>query len=254
MNGGTVVEAAFKQSVARRGARLVALERYPTDRTQMQAAIRTVAQAATRADALFIPDGADSVTSAVQMLTANGVNTRRIQLIGTGLWDDPRIFQTPALDALARIHYAAVLMDCQMPEMDGFEATATIRRSEGTTRHTTIIALTANAMQGDQERCLAAGMDDYLSKPFTQEKLRKVLLRWKTPTPSQQEETPTTPAKSEVATPLPASSLPVLDETALVELRKLQRQASVQEMERLRLEKTVANLRAQLNQTGDEAY
>jgi branched-chain amino acid transport system substrate-binding protein len=89
---GSVVQAAFQQAVARGGGRVIAMERYPLDRAQMQGPVQRVAQAARQADTIFIPDSADSVTSAVQMLTAGGVNTRRIQLIGTGLWDDPRIF------------------------------------------------------------------------------------------------------------------------------------------------------------------
>jgi len=89
---GTVVQAAFQQAVARGGGRVVAMERYPLDRAQMQGPAQRVAQAARQADSIFIPDGADSVTAAVQALTASGLNTRRIQLIGTGLWDDPRIY------------------------------------------------------------------------------------------------------------------------------------------------------------------
>lgn len=92
---GTVVEAAFKQAVARKGARIVAVERYPLDAGHMQEPARLVAQAARGADAIFIPDGADAVPSVVQALNAAGV--RRVQLLGTGLWDDPRIFGEAAL-------------------------------------------------------------------------------------------------------------------------------------------------------------
>lgn len=95
---GSVVEAAFRQSVARRGGQIVALEHYPHDKTAMANPVRIVAQAANRADALFIPDGADAVADVAQLLTSNGVNSRRIQLLGTGLWDDPRLFSVPAVD------------------------------------------------------------------------------------------------------------------------------------------------------------
>jgi CheY-like chemotaxis protein len=73
-------------------------------------------------------------------------------------------------------------MDCQMPEMDGFAATAAIRQRESSTgRHVPIIAMTANAMQGDREDCLAAGMDDYVSKPVTFETLVAMLRKWAPP-------------------------------------------------------------------------
>lgn len=95
---GTVVEAAFKQAIARRtGSQIVALERYPHDKAAMAAPIRNMALGSTRADALFIPDSGDTVPDVVAGLIADGVNLRRLQLLGTGLWDDPRVFATPAL-------------------------------------------------------------------------------------------------------------------------------------------------------------
>jgi len=83
-----------------------------------------------------------------------------------------------AVRALQKQNYSLVFMDLQMPLMDGLEATVAIRQSEGSTRRTRIVAMTANAMLGDRERCLAAGMDDYLSKPFRPHQLRDVLQRW----------------------------------------------------------------------------
>ena len=95
---GTVVEAAFKQAVARRSGQIVALERYPHDKAAMAGPIRTVAQAAVRADALFIPDGGDSVPDVAQGLIAGGLNMKKIELLGTGLWDDSRISANATLD------------------------------------------------------------------------------------------------------------------------------------------------------------
>jgi CheY-like chemotaxis protein len=84
-----------------------------------------------------------------------------------------------ALRALQSEAYEIVFMDCQMPEMDGFEATKAIRAFEGGDgRHIPIVAMTAHAVQGDRERCLAAGMDDFISKPVNPNRLREAVNRW----------------------------------------------------------------------------
>jgi ABC-type branched-subunit amino acid transport system substrate-binding protein len=94
---GSVAEAAFRQAAARKGARIVALERYSADPASLQEPVRNVAQAASRADAIFIPDTAESLPAVVQALAANGVNPRRIQLLGTGVWDEPRVLADASL-------------------------------------------------------------------------------------------------------------------------------------------------------------
>ena len=83
-----------------------------------------------------------------------------------------------AVAAHERSRYPLIFMDCQMPDVDGFEATALIRKMEGRSAHTPIVAMTANAMQGDRERCLAAGMDDYVAKPIRPKDLQMVLDTW----------------------------------------------------------------------------
>ncbi|MRV70209.1 response regulator [Duganella sp. FT92W] len=82
------------------------------------------------------------------------------------------------ISLLERQQFDLILMDCQMPVMDGFQATAAIRAAEGPERHLPIVALTANAVAGDRQRCIDSGMDEYLSKPFTQDQLGDMLRRW----------------------------------------------------------------------------
>ena len=83
-----------------------------------------------------------------------------------------------AVSMIERKEYDAVLMDCQMPEMDGYEATKLIRKAETAARHLPIVAMTADALSGDRERCIAAGMDDYISKPLKLHVVAAVLGRW----------------------------------------------------------------------------
>ena len=83
-----------------------------------------------------------------------------------------------ALEALDGESFDAVLMDCHMPDMDGYQATAEVRRREGNLVHTPIIAMTAGALEKDRGRCIAAGMDDYLAKPIEDGELERVLARW----------------------------------------------------------------------------
>ena len=82
-----------------------------------------------------------------------------------------------AVEKVLNNNYDLVFMDCQMPEMDGFEATRIIRQREDG-KHTKIVALTADAMTGDREKCLSAGMDDYLNKPLRQEQITQILQKW----------------------------------------------------------------------------
>jgi len=85
-----------------------------------------------------------------------------------------------ALHALETLPYDLVFMDCQMPVMDGYEATRCVRdpQSKVIDRLVAIVAMTANTMQGDREKCLAAGMDDFISKPVQPDKLQQVLQKW----------------------------------------------------------------------------
>jgi ABC-type branched-subunit amino acid transport system substrate-binding protein len=108
---GNVVEAAFKQAVSRKGGRVVAFEKYGNDRS---GAARNIAAALGGADALFLADDGDAVVATADALTAAGANLRNVQLLGTGLWDNPRVTASPNLQGGL---YAA-------PDPSGFRAFA----------------------------------------------------------------------------------------------------------------------------------
>jgi two-component system sensor histidine kinase/response regulator len=122
-----------------------------------------------------------------------------------------------AVEALARRPYAAILMDVQMPEMDGYEATAEIRRREGTTRRIPIIAMTANALEGDRDKALSAGMDDYVPKPVKLETLDAVLQRWVSVVNEPR------PEQAGIETSIPIGFEDSLDQDVLATLRSIEK-------------------------------
>jgi len=122
-----------------------------------------------RGHVLLVEDNEINRTVALGVLAKLGYSA---DVAGNGL---------EAVDSAARKIYAAVLMDCQMPEMDGYAATRELRRVEGAARHTPIIAMTASALEEDRDRCLAAGMDDYITKPVKLDDLDATLSRWLDP-------------------------------------------------------------------------
>jgi CheY-like chemotaxis protein len=132
-----------------------------------------------------------------------------------------------AIDALRQGVYTAVLMDCQMPEMDGYAATRELRRLEqegclpGGHRRTPVIAMTASAMAGDRDHCLANGMDDYLTKPASATALRTTLYRWISADADLQNSRPggERPMDTQPTEPARLASMPHLDEAAIAGLR-----------------------------------
>ena len=126
------------------------------------------------------PEGTPGQRGRILVVEDNDANQKVARLVLERLGYEPDVVDGGmwAIEATVRTRYDAILMDCQMPGMDGYATTREIRRREGAGRRTPIVAMTAAAMRGDRERCLSAGMDDYVSKPVDPEQLDRVLARW----------------------------------------------------------------------------
>jgi signal transduction histidine kinase/DNA-binding response OmpR family regulator len=182
------VRLVMLSSAVSRSVRVPGVSAYLTKPVRQRELVDTVARVlAVRAGAPLPVDPAPAASPApaarrsrgVRLLVAedNPVNQKvaaamlerlgyRVDVVGNG---------REAVEGLERVPYAAVLMDCQMPVMNGYEASTEIRRRQGAGRHVPIVALTASAVKGDEERCLDAGMDAYITKPVTLEGLGAVL-------------------------------------------------------------------------------
>jgi len=123
---------------------------------------------------LIAEDNTTNQKVAMHMLKNLGV--MHIDIVANGL---------EVLSAVENVCYDIIFMDCQMPEMDGFEATEAIRKKEDGKRHLTIIAMTANAVQGDREKCFEAGMDDYIPKPINLKLLESILFKYAAQSPKK---------------------------------------------------------------------
>ncbi len=137
-----------------------------------------------KADATLNPEGSirapEPLRLRVLVAEDNGVNRRLALKLLEKLGCEGIAVENglQAVRSLEREHFDLVLMDCQMPEMDGYEATRAIRELEGDRASTPVVALTAHAMSGDRQRCIDAGMDDYLTKPVKRAALARALARW----------------------------------------------------------------------------
>jgi PAS domain S-box-containing protein len=189
--GGTGLGLAIVRELVELMGGRVSADSVPGKGTTFRVALELAAPAGTASAATSEPDAlptAEDWTSQPLVLVAEDspvnqiVAARTLERLGcrADVVDDGEA----ALAALALRHYDAVLMDCQMPRIDGYAATSELRRREHGSRHTPVIAMTAHAMAGDRELCIASGMDDYIAKPMRRGELADALHRWIPPMPA----------------------------------------------------------------------
>ncbi|MEE9395983.1 MAG: response regulator [Methylococcales bacterium] len=220
--------AAFDEEAAK--AANVGIHRYltkPVRQSVLHDCLATLTMASTKSEKVFSTTQTsikNATHSSVRILLAedNLVNQEvAIAMLGNNPNYSIDVAQNgyQSVEAFFENDYELILMDCQMPEMDGFEAARKIREHEqlqGNNRHIPIIALTANIQKGVQDKCRAAGMDDYLSKPFSQVQLQQKLNRWLT-----QKQYRSRPEATAMNTEFKSSS--ILEQEALDKIRMLQR-------------------------------
>jgi CheY-like chemotaxis protein len=179
-----VLLTAYSQAVSNR--QLVGINAYlnkPIRKEKLYEAIQFAMQPHKRLDATktIVEEAATVMSTKKILLVEDNIFNQKVALgILKKLGFDADVANNgqEAINMLSNVQYDVIFMDCQMPVMDGYQATQVIRQQEGAERHTPIIAMTANAMEGDRQRCLEATMDDYMSKPFKLQTLNEIVQRW----------------------------------------------------------------------------
>ncbi|WP_447969397.1 response regulator [Nitrospira sp. M1] len=233
----------LEDQIAQHEGRFDAYVRKPVRKSLLEHGIATVMHLTTQkgnegqhaaGQSMVVPVAVSQAAARILVVDDQPVNQQlaRLRLQGWGHRVDVVRNGKEAIEAVHQIPYDLILMDCQMPEMDGYEATAEIRRWEASQRkhlsiheiregrtRMPIIAMTANAMAGDRETCLDAGMDDYLAKPIKSEQLAEVLVKWLPVSMANESEDTTSESRASDATN--DDTIPSIDQSMLKEWRTL---------------------------------